>query len=162
MDFMEGTIEGVVVFTLSRHTDARGYLMETFRLDMLPASLHPVMGYLSVTEPGIMRGPHEHSRQTDIFTFTGPGTFRICLWDNRTGSPTYRRKMTIRGGEENPITIVAPPGVVHGYQNVSMNTKGFVLNYPDQLYAGWGRREPVDEIRHEIDGNVFFEDFKKS
>ena len=27
----------------------------------------------------------------------------------------------------------------------------FVLNFPDTLYAGRGKKEPVDEIRHESD-----------
>jgi dTDP-4-dehydrorhamnose 3,5-epimerase len=38
--------------------------------------------------------------------------------------------------------------VVHAYKNVSQ-LPGWVFNAPNRLYAGPGRREPVDEIRHE-------------
>jgi len=31
-----------------------------------------------------------------------------------------------------------------------------VINCPNRLYAGEGRREPVDEIRHEDDANTIF------
>jgi dTDP-4-dehydrorhamnose 3,5-epimerase len=30
---------------------------------------------------------------------------------------------------------------------------GWVINMPNKLYAGKGRQEPVDEIRHENDNN---------
>ena len=52
-----------------------------------------------------------------------------------------------------------PPGVVHAYRNLSRAERGLVLNYPDRLYAGTGRREPVDEIRHEVEGDRFLADF---
>ena len=44
--------------------------------------------------------------------------------------------------------MTVPPGVVHAYRNVG-SSDAFVLNFPDKLYAGWGKKEPVDEIRHE-------------
>jgi dTDP-4-dehydrorhamnose 3,5-epimerase len=40
--------------------------------------------------------------------------------------------------------------VVHAYKNVG-GSEGIVLNYPNRLYAGRGKKEPVDEIRHEDD-----------
>ncbi len=52
-----------------------------------------------------------------------------------------------------------PPGVVHAYRNDSETESGMVLNFPDQLYAGWGKREAVDEIRHEESEDAFFKDF---
>jgi dTDP-4-dehydrorhamnose 3,5-epimerase len=57
-------------------------------------------------------------------------------------------------GEENPLFLVVPPGVVHAYRNIG-DTDAFVLNFPDALYAGWGRKEPVDEIRHEDQDSEF-------
>ena len=46
------------------------------------------------------------------------------------------------------MTVLVPPGVVHAYRNVS-EENGLVFNVPNRLYAGWGKKEPVDEIRHE-------------
>lgn len=79
------------------------------------------------TIPGIARGPHEHREQADIFAFIGPGNFRIHLWDNRGDSPTNKIRMIIFGGEDNPLLVVVPPGVVHGYKNESRTVRGMVF-----------------------------------
>jgi len=147
----KGQIEGVVVKNLTKHLDKRGFLCETVRADELPEGLNPVMSYVSYTEPGFTRGPHEHVEQTDIFAFLGPGNFLVRLWDNREGSATYGRYMDIYAGKDKPVLIIIPPGVVHGYKNISALERGMVLNYPDRLYMGWGKQEEVDEIRHEAD-----------
>ena len=161
MEFTSGKIEGVTVEKLNKHVDERGFLIETFRNDTLPGGLAPQMGYVSYTEPEIARGPHEHRVQTDIFAFIGQGNFRIHLWDNREDSPTNKNRMIIFGGEDNPLLVVVPPGVVHGYKNVSRTTRGMVLNYPDRLYRGLGKKNEVDEIRHEDNEDEFYIDFIK-
>jgi len=161
MEFKKGEIKGVVIEELIKFSDERGFLVETFRKDSLPDNLQPVMSYVSYTKPGIARGPHEHKKQTDIFCFMGPGNFRIKLWDNRKESKTYRCCMEVIGGEDNPIRIIVPPGVVHGYKNISEEVDGMVLNYPDKLYRGWSRKEEVDEIRHEDKEDEFYLDFIK-
>lgn len=153
----KGKIDGVIIKPLVKYPDRRGFLCETFRLDELPPGLKPVMSYISYTEPGITRGPHEHTEQTDIFSFVGPGNFLLKLWDNRKGSSTYLNFMEIFAGRDNPITVVIPPGVVHGYKNISVAERGMVLNFPDRLYMGWGKKEAVDEIRHEDEKNSPFQ-----
>ena len=161
MEFKKGEIEGVVIEKLIKFSDERGFLIETFRVDNLPDDLQPVMSYASYTKPGIARGPHEHLKQTDIFCFMGPGNFKIKLWDNRKRSKTYGCCMEIIGGEDNPIRVIVPPGVVHGYKNMSQEVDGMVLNYPDKLYRGRDRKEEVDEIRHEDKEDEFYLDFIK-
>jgi dTDP-4-dehydrorhamnose 3,5-epimerase len=146
--FSDGSIEGVILNSLKAHTDHRGWLMEIYRKDELPAEFHPVMTYLSETLPGVARGPHEHRFQADLFAFVGPGEFCLYLWDVRTKSPTYGCSMKISLGQSHPGTVVVPAGVVHAYKNVS-NIPAWVINLPNQLYAGEGRKETVDEIRHE-------------
>lgn len=136
---------GVLVKPLNRYSDQRGWLMEVFRDDELPEGFKPVMSYLSVTKPGVSRGPHEHVHQTDLFVFLD-GAYELHLWDARPGGED--RHLMIEVGEANPVAVWVPPGVVHAYRNVG-ERDAFVLNYPDQLYAGWGKKEPVDEIRHE-------------
>ena len=37
--------------------------------------------------------------------------------------------------------------------------RGMVLNYPDRLYKGSGKKEEVDEIRHEDKEDEFYRDF---
>ena len=146
--FQDGTIDGVVFRPLRRHEDSRGWLIELIRDDELPGEHHPAMTYLSATLPGVARGPHEHREQADLFAFVGPADFRLYLWDSRRDSPTYRMKQAVVVGESNPQSVIVPPGVVHAYKNIS-EVPGLVFNAPNRLYAGWGRSEPVDEIRHE-------------
>lgn len=138
-------IPGVMIRSLRRFVDQRGWLVEMFRDDELPEGFQPVMGYVSLTHPNVARGPHEHRKQSDGFVFLS-GRFEVTLWENRPDYP--KSKMVITAGEENPIFMIVPPGVVHAYRNVGPED-GVVLNFPDQLYAGWGKQEPVDEIRHE-------------
>ena len=150
MPFRSGHIKDVILRDLSRHTDKRGWLSELFRSDEVPEEFLPTMAYVSSTDPGIARGPHEHKDQADYFCFVGPSTFRVYMWDNRPGSPTFGNKMVVDAGSEQPRAMIIPAGVVHAYKNIG-ETDGWVINLPNRLYAGEGRREAVDEVRHEND-----------
>jgi dTDP-4-dehydrorhamnose 3,5-epimerase len=146
--YVDGEIDGVVMRRLRYFTDGRGWLVELFRQDELVQERWPVMTYVSQTLPGVTRGPHEHAEQTDGFAFIGPSDFKLMLWDTRKVSATQGRRMAIVVGTSNPAAVWIPPGVVHAYRNVG-NVPGLVFNAPNRLYAGWGKSEPVDEIRHE-------------
>lgn len=148
MEFQDGEIEGVIWKALKTHTDRRGWLCELFRNDESPAEFVPVMAYVSMTEPGVARGPHEHVDQADTFCFIGPSDFKVYLWDNRPDSPTYRKKQVRVVGRSDPQSLIVPKGVVHAYQNVG-GEQGIVFNCPNRLYRGEGKKEEVDEIRHE-------------
>ena len=148
MEFKTGPIDGIIWKPLTVFRDARGWLCELFRHDELPAEFHPVMAYISMTEPGIARGPHEHVDQADCFAFIGPSNFKVYLWDNRPTAATYRNKDVRVVGIDAPSVLVVPAGVVHAYQNVGKE-QGIVFNCPNRLYKGHGKKEPVDEIRHE-------------
>ncbi len=147
MNWIDGDIEGVGLEPLNRFEDERGWLAEIFRSDELTENQFPEMGYLSVTQPGTARGPHEHVHQTDRFAFFH-GSYSLFLWDSRPSSPSTGCRAVINVGEDNPSIVTIPPGVVHAYRNES-SFPAFVLNFPDKLYAGEGKRDPVDEIRHE-------------
>ena len=148
MNFREGPIEGIIWKPLKFFKDQRGWLCEFYRHDELPADSHPVMAYMSMTEPGVPRGPHEHVDQSDYFCFIGPSDFKVYLWDARPTSPTYGNKEVKVVGDVEPYGLVVPPGVVHAYKNVGQ-IRGIVFNGANRLYKGWNRKEEVDEIRHE-------------
>jgi dTDP-4-dehydrorhamnose 3,5-epimerase len=147
---MKCKIDGVIIKELQKYHDRRGWLVELFRYDELPQVFHPAMSYVSMTKPHVARGPHEHKDQADLFCFLGPSTFRLYLWDNRTDSPTFGESFVIDVGEKHHVLVVVPAGVVHAYKNIG-SVNGLVFNAPNRLYAGEGRKEPVDEIRHEDD-----------
>lgn len=148
----DSEIEGVVIRKLTRHEDARGWLTELYRDDELPDGFSPTMCYLSLTHPGVARGPHEHANQTDGFAFIS-GRYRLHLWENRPGFPD--RQVQLEVGEHNPVFVTVPPGVVHAYRNIG-DQDAFVVNLPNRLYKGWGKKEEVDEIRHENDPDSRF------
>lgn len=150
MDFRRGPIEGVVISPFRKFIDERGWLAEIFRHDELPSWFRPEMAYASVTLPGVLRGPHEHVDQADLFCWFGPGDFKVTLWDNRKESPTYLNRQEAAMGGNNPGSILVPKGVVHCYRCIS-HDPGLVVNCPDRLFMGEGKRHPVDEIRHEDD-----------
>lgn len=156
MKFKDSPIHDIVVTPLKKFHDERGWLAETFRWDTVPEKYHPQMSYTSLSHPGIARGPHEHVDQSDLFVFLGPGTFRIWLWDNRKDSPTYLHRMVLEGGEETPITVLIPPGVVHAYRNVS-HVMAAVQNFPNRMFMGPGKKDPIDEVRHEDDPDTPFQ-----
>jgi dTDP-4-dehydrorhamnose 3,5-epimerase len=144
--------KGVVVRSLNHFADSRGYLRELFRTDEIPNGFSPAMAYISVTHPNVSRGPHEHTFQSDLFCFVD-GTYELRLWENRKDHEKLAVAMVV--GADNPVLVKVPPGVVHGYKNIGPND-AMVLNFPDRLYAGEGKTEPVDEIRHESDSSSQF------
>jgi dTDP-4-dehydrorhamnose 3,5-epimerase len=146
-------MDGVLIKPIKRYEDQRGWLVELFRSDSLPEGFEPAMGYLSVTHPGISRGPHEHVDQTDGFLFFD-GEYELHLWENRPGAGENHEIHAV--GRNNPVFVTVPPGVVHAYRNVGAD-EAFVINIPNRLYAGLNRAEPVDEIRHEDDTSSRFQ-----
>lgn len=153
--FQMGKIHDVMIRVLTKHVDQRGWLVELFREDQIERQFLPVMSYVSMTQAGVVRGPHEHRDQADLFAFIGPSNFKVYLWDNRETSPTFRRKHVFVAGEDAPLSVIIPAGVVHAYKNVG-TVPGMVVNLPNRLFAGRGRKEPVDEIRHEGKADTIF------
>lgn len=148
MEYVKGRIHDVTVKPLVKYLDERGWLAELYRSDELDAAQMPAMAYISMTQPGVARGPHEHADQTDYFCFIGPSNFKVYLWDARPDSPTYGVKQFFFAGLDAPCMAIVPPGVVHAYKNVGIEN-GLVFNGPNRLYAGEDKKSSVDEIRHE-------------
>lgn len=153
--FKPGGIKDVVVREVRKFADERGWLAELFRHDELAHEFYPTMAYISATRPGVVRGPHEHINQADLFCFIGPSNFKLRMWDNRPDSETIDYVMTLFVGEDNPATVIVPKGIVHAYQNVG-NVDGVVINCPNRLYMGAGKRESIDEIRHEDNADTIY------
>ncbi len=153
--FTRGAIRDVVVRDIRKFVDERGWLAELFRHDELTEEFYPTMTYISSTEPGVTRGPHEHVDQADLFCFIGPSNFKMRMWDNRADSETYNCVMTLFVGADNPKSIIVPKGVVHAYRNVG-HAQGIVINCPNRLYMGQDKKGAIDEIRHEDDPETIY------
>lgn len=143
-------MEKVIIKSLERFSDDRGWLAEIFRND--ETDFDPAMGYVSLTKPGVVRGPHEHREQSDCFIFVGPGDFELHLWDRRQDSATKDEYKKLTVGASAPTLVIVPPGVVHGYKCISAEA-AYSINLPDKLYRGVDKKEDIDEIRWETDIN---------
>jgi dTDP-4-dehydrorhamnose 3,5-epimerase len=142
-------LPGVRVEALPVFKDSRGSLHELFRVDEVPNGFKPLMACSSWSHAGVARGPHQHVEQDDYFTFAGPSNFRVFLWDDRPGASGPAKGWVINTGEQAPTRIHVPRGVVHAYQNTG-SAPGLVVTVTSLLFKGEGRRDPVDEIRHEL------------
>ena len=75
--------------------------------------------------------------------------------NNRENSSTYGEKMEVMVKQDKPTTVIIPANIVHAYKNIG-KTPGLVINFPNKLFAGWGKKEKVDEVRHENAPNSKF------
>ena len=140
----EQTIEGVVIKPLRLARDGRGWLMEILRADD-PEFRRFGQVYVTVARPGVVKAWHRHERQTDHLAVVA-GEARIALYDGRDGSPTRGNVVDVVAGEGNPVLVVVPPGVYHGFKPVG-DGPAHVVNIPTEVYD-YG--EP-DELRRPYD-----------
>ncbi len=120
-----GKIHDVVIKKLVTHADDRGYFREVLRDD---DNLLRRFGQTSVTKtyPGVIKAFHWHQKQDDLW-YVVDGMARVVLYDQRPGSPTQGETQVIYAGEDNPVLILIPQGVAHGYQ--VLGNKPVILFY---------------------------------
>lgn len=133
-------IEGVVVKPLVRHCDERGYFLEVLRDDDELLSRFGQSSY-TMTYPGIIKAFHWHEKQYDLW-FMCSGEARVVLYDMREESPSFHCVQEIFAGEREPVLIVIPPRVAHGYQ-VLGNKPACLFYHTTRSYD----RESPDEGR---------------
>jgi dTDP-4-dehydrorhamnose 3,5-epimerase len=124
-----GKIHDIVIKKLVTHSDDRGYFREVLRDD---DNLLTRFGQTSVTKtyPGVIKAFHWHNKQDDLW-YVVDGMVRVALYDRRPDSPTYKVSQEIFAGEDNPVLIVIPIGVAHGYQ--VLGNKPVILFYHTTL-----------------------------
>jgi dTDP-4-dehydrorhamnose 3,5-epimerase len=78
------------------------------------------------TYPGVIKAFHWHKKQYDAW-FVVSGSAQVVLHDLRESSATKGETQVIYAGQDNPLLIVIPPGVAHGYR--VLGTKKVCLFY---------------------------------
>ena len=108
------TIHDVAIKHLVTHSDDRGYFREVLRED---DNLLRRFGQSAVTKsyPSVIKAFHWHRKQDDLWYFVD-GMARVVLYDRRPDSPSHGRTQVIFAGEDNPVLILIPAGIAHGYQ----------------------------------------------
>lgn len=124
-------IAGVTVKKLIRHPDDRGYFQEVLRDD---DELLRRFGQASFSKshPGVIKAFHYHERQDDLWFFP-VGNAQVVLHDLREDSPTVGETQVLYMGEDNPLLVVIPIGVAHGYR-VLGNEPACILYFTTESY----------------------------
>ncbi len=133
-------IDGVRSKKLVKHVDDRGFFMEILRDD---DELLKGFGQasMSLTYPGVIKAFHYHKKQDDLWFFP-VGNAQVVLYDLRQESSTRGETVVYYPGENNPLLIVIPEGVAHGYR-VLGNKPAVIVYFTTRSY----NRESPDEYR---------------
>ncbi|MFJ7928494.1 dTDP-4-dehydrorhamnose 3,5-epimerase family protein [Peribacillus sp. NPDC096448] len=108
-------IEGVKVKKLVKHCDDRGFFAELVRDDEPELLSRFGQASCSMSYPGVIKAFHYHEKQDDLWFFPS-GNAQVVLYDLREGSSTKGETDVYYMGEENPIMLLIPKGVAHGYR----------------------------------------------
>ena len=124
-------ISGVNAKYLKNITDERGRLMEIMRND---ESIFVKFGqvYLTTNYPGVVKAWHYHKIQSDYICCV-KGMIKVVLYDARKDSKTYGEINEFCIGDFNPMLIVIPPGVYHGWKCIS-DMEAIIINVTTELY----------------------------
>jgi dTDP-4-dehydrorhamnose 3,5-epimerase len=136
-------IQGVVTKKLVRHCDDRGFFMEILRDDDELLSRFG-QASLSMSYPGVIKAFHYHERQDDLWFFPS-GNAQVVLHDLREDSPTKGETNVFYMGDTNPMLLVIPKGVAHGYRVLGLSpviityftTESYDPKNPDEKRLEW-------------------------
>lgn len=150
------SIDGVAVSRSDVFRDSRGEFIEVFRRELFESDFgEQIQVNCTYSRQGVIRGLHFHRLQTDIW-FPLSGRMKAVLVDLRPDSSTYRRTAVFDISADDPIELLIPPGVAHGYLALSDSSLLYVVNrYYDgsdeyglawddpDLAVDWGTGSPI-------------------
>ena len=133
-------IDGVHTQLVKIVADERGRLAEILRSDN---DIYRKFGqvYFTTAYPGVVKAWHCHGLQTDYF-FCLKGMAKMVLYDSREQSPTFGDINEFFIGEHQPLLVIIPPLVYHGFKCIS-ETESIMINIPTEPY----NHEVPDEMR---------------
>lgn len=130
---------GMEMHDLHPHQDARGNFTEIFRQSWTNG-IAPVQWNAISSSVNVLRGLHVHVRHTDYLTVL-TGGMRLCLRDLRPESPTHGLRRMLDIGVDQPVGIVIPPGVAHGFyfmqSTLILVAVSHYWSHADELACRW-------------------------
>ena len=138
MKFIPQSIPDVLLIELIVHRDERGYLVETFRQDMLDQILGYKVNFIQDNESksisrGILRGLHYQSppyTQSKLVRVIKGKVLDVAV-DIRINSPTFGKHVSVELSEDNNKQIFLPRGFAHGFAVLS---DGAIVSYKVDEY----------------------------
>lgn len=133
------SIEGLLVFDIPVHGDARGWFKENWQrekqLNLGLPDFDPVQNNISFNaKPGVTRGLH--AEPWDKYISVASGRVFGAWCDLREGSPTYGETYTHEIGPD--VAIFVPRGVANGFQALEQSAYTYLVNahwHPDAEYS---------------------------
>lgn len=138
MNFTQLSIPGVWLVEPVRFGDARGYFMESFKLEEFQAhvgDIHFVQDNESLSTRGVLRGLHFQKGEFSQAKLVrvSQGTVIDVAVDLRGGSPTFGHHVAVELSQENARQLFIPRGFAHGFVVLS-DTAQFQYKV-DNVYA---------------------------
>lgn len=131
-------IDGVVIKKLTLYPDDRGFFAEIAKDG---EGVWKTFKQVSATQtyPEVIKAFHWHKRQYDLW-YCVSGNIQAVLYDQREKSPTKGETQVVYMGENAPIALLIPPGVIHGYRVLGtvnanliyMTTEAYDAKDPDE------------------------------
>jgi dTDP-4-dehydrorhamnose 3,5-epimerase len=125
-------IKGVEIFENKVFDDERGYFLEWFRFSKIRKSMNQdflsfSQANFSFSNKGVVRGLHVSTEKQYKLVTIASGAIFDTLLDLRIKSNTYLKHTSIEIDSKNPISILIPPGVAHGFSALSDNVRVMYL-----------------------------------
>ena len=138
MKFIPQSIPDVLLIELIVHRDERGYVVETFRQDMLDQALGYKINFIQDNESesiskGVLRGlhyqlpPYTQNKLVRVIK----GRILDVAVDIRQDSPTFGKHVTIELSGDNKKQLFLPKGFAHGFVVLS---EGAIFAYKVDAY----------------------------
>lgn len=120
MNYKELSLPGVWLIEPRRIGDARGYFMESFKLEEFRRNVGDVrfvQDNESLSTKGVLRGLHfqkgEHS-QAKLVRVSAGSVLDVVV-DLRGDSPTFGQHVAVELSAENALQLYIPRGMAHGF-----------------------------------------------
>ena len=110
-------IQGVRIKDVQPILNPQGGILHMVRADEKELFTQFGEVYLSITNPGVVKGWHRHVDMTNIHSCI-VGTLKLVLFDGRENSPTFGEIVEVVYGEGQHKVVRIPPGVTYGWKNI--------------------------------------------
>ena len=182
MKFIPQSIPDVILIEPILHRDERGYLVETFRQDMLDQILGYKVNFIQDNESksisrGILRGLHYQSppyTQSKLVRVIKGKVLDVAV-DIRINSPTFGKHVSVELSEDDNKQLFLPRGFAHGFSVLSdeaifsykvdeyfsaEHTEGIAYNDKD-IAIDWGLSETDIKLSIQDQNNPNLVNIKK-
>ena len=130
---LQDLIDGVQVRETKNVLTRKGVTTEIFRKGWAVNGTEVGAIKHFLLNPGAIVAWQMHEFQTDHI-FVPSGTIKLVLYDGRENSTTNGRINVFHLGLLRPTLIGFPPGIWHGFQNLSQEMSSFI-NFCDTPYC---------------------------